>query len=353
MKISLDTKFISGPFGGASKFSNLFKDFLEKRGFEVVNNLADHDIDIIFHIAPYPFFSLSAYSFLEAYIYKMSHPKVLVIHRINECDERKGTHYMNKLLIQTAKYSDALIFIAGWLKPLLEKQGLDTSKPGKVILNGADKGIFNTNGKIFWDGKRKMRIVTHHWGGNQMKGHDFYQRLDTLLAKPEWKDNFEFTYIGNYPKDLKYENTKLVKPLDGEALAAELKKHDVYITASRNEPAGMHHIEGALCGLPILYIDSGALKEYCRDYGLEFNEENFEEKLLEMRTHYQENLNKILSYDRTAEKMFLEYYNFILEALKAKRTAANGRGSWPRICFYKIYFYIFNKYWKIKKKFLK
>ena len=37
----------------------------------------------------------------------------------------------------------------------------------------------------------------------------------------------------------------------------ELKKHDIYITASENEPSGNHHMEGALCGLPILFKDSG------------------------------------------------------------------------------------------------
>ena len=36
-------------------------------------------------------------------------------------------------------------------------------------------------------------------------------------------------------------------------------KHDLYISASINEPAGMHHIEGLLCGLPIIYRDNGAL----------------------------------------------------------------------------------------------
>ena len=31
-----------------------------------------------------------------------------------------------------------------------------------------------------------------------------------------------------------------------------------------------HHMEGALCGLPILYKDSGAASEYCNDFGISF-----------------------------------------------------------------------------------
>ena len=50
---------------------------------------------------------------------------------------------------------------------------------------------------------------------------------------------------------------RYVPPLDGEALAAELRSHHVYITGSQNEPGGNHQNEGALCGLPIIYRTSG------------------------------------------------------------------------------------------------
>ena len=76
---------------------------------------------------------------------------------------------------------------------------------------------------------------------------------------------FEFTFIGNKPKDIKFNNINILKPLEGKNLANELKKHDVYITASENEPSGNHHMEGALCGLPILFKDSGSTSEYCKD----------------------------------------------------------------------------------------
>jgi hypothetical protein len=239
MKISLNTKFNEGPSGGGMKFAILLRDYLIKKGIKVINDLESDDIDVVFHITPFPFLmkKSSSYSFLDAYSYKLKHPKTVIIHRINECDERKGTNYMNKLLIKTAKYSDVLIFIASWLKPLLEKQGLDTSKPNKIILHGGDNKIYNIDGKNFWNGKNKLKIVTHHWGGHFMKGHDFYQRLDSLLSEPKFFDKFEFTYIGNYPKELKYKNTRFIESLSGEMLAGELKKHDVYITASRNEPA--------------------------------------------------------------------------------------------------------------------
>ena len=70
-------------------------------------------------------------------------------------------------------------------------------------------------------------------------------------------------------------------------MANELKKHHVYLTASLNEPSGNHHIEAAQCGLPILYINSGGIPEYCSGYGVEFNEDNFQEKLYVLSENYE------------------------------------------------------------------
>jgi hypothetical protein len=360
MKISLNIKFTDGPSGGGNRFAVALRDYLTGEGVAVVNDLKDNDIDVIFHIVPFPFLmKAGSYSFLDAYIYKLKKPGTVIIHRINECDERKKTHYMNRMLIRIAKYSDAIVFIASWLKPLLEKQGLDTAKPNKVILQGADSKVFNLNNKVFWDRTRKLRIVTHHWGDNYLKGHDFYRRLDELLDDSKFSDKFEFTYIGNYPKNLVYKNTSLVGQLNGLELAAELKRNDVYLTASRNEPAGMHHIEGALCGLPILYLDSGALKEYCQDYGLEFNQNDFSAKLLEIYDNYEVYREKIKKYQRTAEATSRDYYDFITQVYREKSEKNSGRRI-SRIAvfevyniFYKIHWWLKSKWSAIKNKFFK
>jgi hypothetical protein len=320
MKISLNTKFIDGPYGGGMQFAHFLKNYLAHKGHEVINDLKDENIDLILHINPFPFLtpSSSAYSFLDAYKYQRTHPQVVIVERINEGDERKGTHHMNRLLVDASKYSDFVVFIASWLQPVLTKAGLPQNKPSKVILNGADQTLFNDNGKKEWDGKEPLKLVTHHWGNNYNKGHDAYTQLDRLLDKEEFRNLFEFTFIGPIPQGVEYRNTKLIPPLAGEALAQELKTHHIYITASKNEPAGMHHIEGALCGLPLLYINSGALPEYCGGYGLEFNLDNLEEKLKAMREKYPEFREKIKTYDKTAVKMAEEYLK-LFEELHMKK----------------------------------
>ena len=169
-------------------------------------------------------------------------------------------HKNHKYLIDVNKSADFTVFVSTWLMDLFEKQGLKSSKK-RVILAGANEEVFNPSDFTPWDGSGKLKIVTHHWGANWNKGFDVYSKLDFLLYEKKWSEVFEFTYIGNLPKNFQFNNVKYVKPLAGADLAKELSKHNLYITASINEPSGNHHMEGGLCGLPLMYVDSGGITE--------------------------------------------------------------------------------------------
>ena len=52
---------------------------------------------------------------------KFKNKNAIIVHRINECDERKGTNYVNKNLIDANKFADYTIFISSWLRELLNK----------------------------------------------------------------------------------------------------------------------------------------------------------------------------------------------------------------------------------------
>ena len=45
-----------------------------------------------------------------------------------------------------------------------------------------------------------LKIVTHHWSANLMKGFDIYKDFDDLIAKK--LNDIEFTYIEIYQEDL-------------------------------------------------------------------------------------------------------------------------------------------------------
>ena len=241
--------------------------------------------------------------------------KVVVIHRINECDQRKKTLHMN-LLLRLANYSaDHTIFIASWLKNLNLTQ---KNVKSNVILNGGDNKLFNMRKNNIWDQKGPLKLVTHHWGGNYMKGFDVYKKLDKLLSSKKTRKKINFTYIGNLPKNIYFKNSTHIKPLNGKELAKELSNHHVYLTASINEPAGMHHIEGALSGLPLIYRRSGALPEYCNGFGLQFMNDDFLNKINLMRRDYSKFKKVMQKYPHTAEEMCLKYTILFKDLLKDK-----------------------------------
>ena len=253
-------------------------------------------------------------------------PKSLVVHRINECDERMGTEHMNRLLTRANYVSDHTVFIASWLRELKLWR---KESPFSVILNGADRTIFRPNEKFKWSQGKPLKLVTHHWGGNRKKGADIYELIDNFLDMPVWKNKLEFTYVGNVPDGCNLRNTRVLPPLSGGELAQELASHHVYVTGSINEPAGMHHIEGALCGLPIIFRNSGALPEYCSGFGVEFQGPgDFEEALKRMYLEYDNWLKKIDNYPNTSDGMCERYAQLFSSLMKRREEILAKRKLW-------------------------
>jgi hypothetical protein len=318
MKVAINTRPKDGPWGGGNRFVASISRGLAERGDSAVFDLADDDIDVILLVDPRPRNPQVSFSAGAAIGYVDRHPRTLVAHRINECDERKDTRTMNARLRIANRAADHTIFIASWLKEL----DVWTRRGGtSVILNGADESEFPRNSARQWDGREPLRLVTHHWGAHGKKGWDVYFALDRLLGEPRWRDKLSFTYVGNAPADAATANIVVRPPLGGEALTRELAAHHIYISASQNEPAGMHHIEGAMLGLPLIYRNSGALPEYCSGYGESFEgPADVEAAILRMLASYSKWRQAIVSYDKTGARMVSGYLD-LFERLVASRDA--------------------------------
>tara|TARA_B100001121_G_scaffold34190_1_gene28910 strand:+ start:116 stop:1069 length:954 start_codon:yes stop_codon:yes gene_type:complete len=313
MKISFGSKIVTGPWGGGNLFLINLKNYLTNNGHQVVFGLDDKDIDIILFTDPRTGRgSTSLISSRDVKKYKRHVNKnVKVVQRINECDERKNTKKINKLYLKSSEVADHVVFVSEWLRKIYIDLGMEKEKTS-VIMSGSDTLIFNSIGATKKPVNRKFKVLTHHWSSNWMKGFELYLELDKKLSEPTLKNKIEFTYIGNVDKKYEFSNTNILQPLSGLELAEEIKDHDIYITGSLNEPSGNHHIEAALCGLPILYVNSGGIPEYCQDYGLEIDMENFEEKILYMIDYYDIFKNKMKNYPFESKKMssnYLELFN--------------------------------------------
>lgn len=330
MKIAFNLNLSEGPIGGGISFLNNLCSKLISDGHEVYFDLSEKYLDLILIMDPRWNHSNSSFNSREVlkYLNKVN-SRAIVIHRINECDERKNTNFMNNKLRQINYLADATIFVGGWLLDLKVTNKSSFHDLDIVIRNGADKSIYNNENFIPWPGTGQLRLVTHHWSNNRMKGFDIYEELDLLLGKEDFGSKFSFTYIGNLPKNFKFKNSAHIQPLHSAALAMKIKEHHGYLTASINEPGGNHQNEGALCGLPLLYRNSGCLPEYCDGYGVMFDDNNFQSKLVEFRTVYNNYVGVMDKFPNTAEAMVNKYVAYF-ELLLEKRDFIIRRRKWSR-----------------------
>jgi hypothetical protein len=306
MKISINYEIKKGPWGGGNRFVRELTNALIERGDQVVSDLKDN-VDLILLIDPRWRNSSISYSFGEVARYiKFKNPNAIVVHRINECDERKNTKFINGQLGRSNYVADYTVFVASWLKQLDVWKNKTALNSG-VILNGANQDIFNSIGHQPWTGTGPIKLVTHHWGANWYKGFDIYTKLDSMISQEPWNKKIEFTYVGNLPKGFKFKSATHIPALDGIDLAKELRKHHIYLTASVNEPGGNHQNEGALCGLPLLYRRSGCMQEYCDGYGEPFSEYTFEDSLYKIIANYFSLQSSMLNYPHTAKVMCAQY----------------------------------------------
>lgn len=284
-------------WGGGNRAAKIIKEAAEQMSASVVFSLDFDDIDIIVIFDPRTRHSNLPFSFMEAVRYRERiNPRCLIVHRINECDERKGTFFVNRQLRAANYYANYTIFVGSWLKGLNLKSRLDSHEA--VILNGADRLVFFPNKAGASSGAEKqLKIVTHHWSSNKNKGFDVYKYLDDAFDIEAFAKDFQMTYVGNLPTKFHFRNCAVLEPADGLQLRKILASHDIYLTASLCEPGGNHQNEGALCGLPLVYRRSGCMPEYCHGYGVGFDgADDVISALYELKRKFSVYKEKISSY---------------------------------------------------------
>jgi hypothetical protein len=339
MKISIGTKIKNTAWGGGNNFAKNLANYMKEKGVDVYFDLKEKNIDLIILTDPRSKSMSSNFDDLDIIKYQMINNKTLVLHRINECDERKNTNFVNGQLLKANRVADHTVFISTWLKKLLINFGFNSSN-SSVILNGADKNIFSFSENT-WS-KGKIKIITHHWSNHPNKGAKTYKMMDNLMNKKEWNEKVEFYYVGNPPKNIKFVNTKVIKPLSGKDLSNFLSSCHIYLTGSINEPGGNHQNEGANIGLPILYLNSGCMKEYCDNYGVAFNHENFEVKLLEIIKNYKDLKNNLKNYPYNSANTCSQYFELISKMYK-NRDLITSKKTLPKLSFKEEMIILFRK----------
>jgi hypothetical protein len=325
VKVGIGVNLQTGPWGGGNQVGHALVHYLRAKGVEVVFDLKKRDLDLILLMEPRRNLRICAFSDEDIVRYLLvKHWRTIVVHRINECDERKGTTGVNRVLLRANRCADHTVFVSTWLRDLFVRQDLPC-RSTSVILNGSDRMLFNSVGYVRWDKAGPLKFVTHHWGAHWMKGFDIYEQFDRLLDEEQNRKLFSFTYIGNVPEGFRFRNVCHVRPVHGVKLAEWIHQHHVYITASQNEPGSNHQNEGAGCGLPLLYRESGCLPEYCNGFGLSFRVDNFEEKLREMMATYDVWADRMEAYPHKAERMCGQYFDLFQNLVNRRDAVIRAR----------------------------
>jgi CDP-glycerol glycerophosphotransferase (TagB/SpsB family) len=316
MKICLGFIPKDEPWGGGNQFAQSFVRYFRGRGYQVVHSL-DPDTDIAVMLDPRPGDG-RPFSHVElAIAKKRSNGRLRVIHRVNVTDTHKRKTSLEDVLFKGNQCADHTVFISEWLRNYFLAKWTHYQIPNSVIRNGADENVFNSTGQIPWDGIEPLKIVTHHWSDNRLKGADIYDMFDQYLSDPLFREQVQFSYIGRPPVDSYWSNISVQQPMYGEQLASAIRQHHVYLTASRLEACGMHHIEGALCGLPLLYhAEGGGIVECCRDFGIMFKNDSLLLAITKMKEQYSVLKSKLKDYPLDSTRMLQKWESLIQQVAR-------------------------------------
>src|SRR5690606_12859739 len=163
-----------------------------------------------------------------------------------------------------ARLASATVLQSYWTYQRILEMGYRPVNP-VVVHNAVNPAIFHARGRIAFSRDRKIRLISSSWSDNPRKGGPLYKWLEEHL---DW-DRFEYTFVGRASEQ--FERIRTVDPVPSEQLADLLRQHDIYITASQNDPCSNALIEALACGLPALYLDDGGHPELVGQGGLPFH----------------------------------------------------------------------------------
>ena len=255
--ISIVHQFAPPPGGGGHQFLRALWGEFERRGLRVENNTISRTTRACL---------FNSFNFDFERMRRMRRADCRMVHRVDGPvgvyrGQDDGTD--RRIWTINQELADATVFQSQYSLRKHVALGFEFRSPS-VILNAADPRVFHPQGRIAFDQDRKVRLISTSWSDNPNKGAAVYRWLEENL---DWK-HFEYTFIGRSP--IRFEHICMAPPLPSDPLAGLLRQHDVFITASQNDPCSNALIEALSCGLPAVYLESGGHPEIVGQAGLGF-----------------------------------------------------------------------------------
>lgn len=304
MNIHILFPLTDDPRGGGNQFLRSLKEEFKKRG--IYTDLEEADV-VLFN---------SYQNIKNVVKAKKKYPNKLYVHRVDGPirlyntmeDMRDGVTNTTNLYL-----ADATVFQSRFSMRTNYELGLEGSDFSSIIYNGVDTETFYSDkNKKQLSLENKIKLVASSWSSNINKGFDVYEYLDDNLDF----NRYEMTFIGNSP--IEFKNINKVAPLKTKELSEELRKNDIYISASRNDPCSNSVIEAFSCGLPIVCRNEGGhpeLLEKSGNAGMLFEKANEIPDILDrMVDNYEEYRSRICSIDiKDVAEEYLRFFSEILQ----------------------------------------
>ncbi len=292
-KIHILYEFTEGPWGGGNQFLKALRGLLRQRG--VYADIPSGAQAILFNSHHYLDTLLQA---------KRNYPGKIFLHRVDGPVSyvRGRDKAVDRVIFRfNSLIADGTVFQSNWSRKMNGEVGIKEAPYETTIINAPDPEIFNRQDKLRPSGK--MKLIATSWSGNIRRGFDTYEYLDSHLDF----NRYEMTFVGNSP--VKFRNIRHIPPLPSRELAAILKEHDIFITASSNDPCSNSLIEAMHCGLPAVARNDGGHPEIIGEGGVLFNDEadiiEAIEKISGTYDHYQQSISL-----PAIEEVGQRYYDF-------------------------------------------
>jgi glycosyltransferase involved in cell wall biosynthesis len=274
--------FAPPPAGGANQTLRAVVTELQRRGVRVGNNtISPSTRAVLFNSFNFDFERLELLA---------RRTDVRMVHRVGavtSLDRGVDDGTDARVADVNRRLADATIAISEATIRMYREIGIELVEP-RVIHNGCDHRIFNAEGREPFSRERKTRIISTSWSDNPRKGGPTYGWLEEHL---DW-DRYEFTFVGNTATP--FRRIRQVPPLPSGDLAAELRGHDVFVTATEHDAYSNALVEALSCGLPAIYLDSGGSAEAVQEAGFGFRDREEIPGLLErLIGEYEERQSRI------------------------------------------------------------
>ena len=256
--LALFHEFAPPPTGGGHQFLRALVDELEQRGLEVeLNRISGRTPACLFNSFNFDFRRLR----------RFARDDVRMVHRV---DGPIGTYRGfddgtdGRIADINAELAAATVVQSRYSLDAHRALGIELRAP-LVIPNSVDPVIFHPPTAREPLARRRVRVIATSWSDNPNKGTDVLAWLDGNLDH----ERYELTFAGRSAE--RFEHVRMLGAIPSVELADELRRQDVYLAPSRNDPCSNALLEALACGLPAVFRASGGHPELVGEAGIPFD----------------------------------------------------------------------------------